>query len=157
MHRARGEGRTYRLITDIHTFKATGDETNGAFAVTEITAQPDFGPPPHTHTREDESFYVLEGEFEVSLDNGTPFVVTAGSFVHLPKGVLHTHKATGSGPARVLAIYVPAGVEQFIAEAGQLASESQAPAGLPDMSELQRIIGVAAKYGVTVPAELRAS
>jgi quercetin dioxygenase-like cupin family protein len=151
MHRARGEGQTYRLITDVHTFKATGEETNGAFAVTEIVAQPAFGPPPHTHTREDESFYVLEGEFEVSLNNEKPFVVRAGSFVHLPKGVLHTHKAVGSGPARVLAIYVPSGVERFIAEAGQPASESDAPAGLPDMSELQRIVGIAAKYGVTVP------
>jgi quercetin dioxygenase-like cupin family protein len=152
MQRVRGEGQTYRLITDIHTIKATGDETNGAFAVTEITARPEFGPPPHTHTREDESFYVVEGDLECSLDNGTPFVVRAGTFVYLPKGVLHTHKAVGTGPARVIAMYVPSGVERFIAEAGQPTSETDPPAAIPDMSDLQRIVAIAATYGITVPA-----
>jgi len=158
MHRARGEGQSYQLVADVLTLKATADETNGAFTVAEVIAQPQLGPPPHTHEREDESFYVIEGEFECSLDNGTPFVVKAGSFVHLPKGVLHTHKAVGSVPARALALYVPAGVERFIAAAGTPTTEGAALAPLPDMNELQRIIGIAATYGITVPPEvLRAS
>ena len=60
-HVERGEGRSFWLLRDRHTFKVTGDETNGAFTVAELTADAELGPPPHVHLHADESFYVLEG------------------------------------------------------------------------------------------------
>src|SRR5205814_10309474 len=55
---------------------------------------PELGPPPHIHRHHDESFYVLDGTFEFSLA-GRAFTAGPGSFVHLPKGVVHTHRAGG--------------------------------------------------------------
>jgi quercetin dioxygenase-like cupin family protein len=144
------EGRSFWLATDLHVLKAVGEDTAGAFALSELTAQPEFGPPPHVHRREDESYYVLEGEFQF-LDGGRTFTAGAGSFVHLPKGRLHTHLAAGDAPARALVLVTPAGAEKFIEEAGHPATKDSPPPPPPEMPELERIVAVAQRYGIEVP------
>ncbi len=145
-----GGGRSLWLTTDLYTFKAVGEDTNGAFALSELTAQPEFGPPPHIHHREDESYYVLEGEFEF-LDNGRTFTAGAGTFVYLPKGRLHMHRATGNRPARALVLVTPAGLEKFIEEVGEPAIEGSSPPPPPELPEVERIVAIAQKYGIEVP------
>jgi mannose-6-phosphate isomerase-like protein (cupin superfamily) len=83
----KGEGRSIWLLGDLYTFKVTGE----ALSVTELTAFPQNGPPPHIHQREDESFWVLDGEFSVLLGERT-LTAGQGAFVHIPKGTLHTYK-----------------------------------------------------------------
>ena len=143
-------GRSFWLTTDLHTFKAVGEDTGGAFALSELTARPEFGPPPHIHHREDESYYIMEGEFEF-MDDGRAFTASAGSFVHLLKGRLHTHRATGDAPARALVLMTPAGVEKFIQEAGEPATDTSSVPPPPEMPELQRIVEIAQGYGIEVP------
>lgn len=58
-----GEGESLWVLGDLYTFKATGKQTNGDYIVIEQIIQPQNGPPPHIHHREDEAFYVLEGRF----------------------------------------------------------------------------------------------
>ena len=152
VHRRRGEGKSFWLITDLITFKAVGEDTNGAFTVTEVSAGPDIGPPPHIHRHADECFHILEGTFEFSLA-GEAFTAAAGSFVYLPKGVIHTHKAGGAGPARALVTQVPSGVEHFIQEAGTPATDPSARPGPPTASDLERVLSAAEKYGIDVPRE----
>lgn len=144
------EGRSFWLTTDLLTIKVGGEDTSGTFALAEVTAQPEFGPPPHIHRREDESYYVLEGEFEF-MDDGRTFTAGAGSFVHLPKGRLHTHRATGNAPARALVLMTPAGGEGFIEEAGEPATDKSAVPPVPEMEEIGRIVGIAGRYGIEVP------
>jgi len=144
------EGSSFWLGTDLQTFKVVGQDTNGAFALSELTAQPEFGPPPHIHHREDESFYILEGEFEF-LDNDRTFTAGAGSFVYLPKDRVHMHRAAGGRPARALVLVSPAGIEKFIEEAGEPATDVSSPPPPPELPELERIVAVAQKYGVEVP------
>lgn len=67
LHLGSGGGKAMWLLTDLHTLKLTGADTNGAFTLSELLAGPEIGPPPHIHHREDESFYVLEGAFDFSL------------------------------------------------------------------------------------------
>jgi quercetin dioxygenase-like cupin family protein len=143
-------GRSFWLATDLQTFKAVGAETGGAFALSELTAHPQFGPPPHIHHREDESYYVLEGEFEF-VDDGRAFTAGPGSFVFLPKGRLHIHRAVGDSPARALVLVTPAGVEKFIEEAGEPATDTSSVPPVPEMPELGRIVEIAQKYGIEVP------
>lgn len=150
IHLGRGQGKSFWLLTDLHTFKAVGAETNGAFTVAELTAGPELGPPPHIHRNADESFYILEGTFEFSLA-GRAFTAGPGSFVYLPKGVVHTHRAGGGAPARALVIQSPAGVERFIEEAGKPATDTSARPSPPEMPELARIVGIAQKHGIDVP------
>jgi quercetin dioxygenase-like cupin family protein len=150
IHLGSGEGKSFWLLTDLHTFKVVGDDTNGAFTVAELTAGPELGPPPHIHRNNDESFYILEGTFEFSLA-GQAFTARAGAFVHLPKGVLHTHRAGGGALARALVIQSPAGVERFIEEAGTPATDPTVRPVPPPLSELERIVAIAHKHGIEVP------
>lgn len=149
MHLAPHEGKSFWLLTDRFTFKVVGADTKGAFAMSEVTANPGFGPPPHTHQREDEAFYILEGLFEISYE-GRTLTARPGSLVYLPKGRPHQHQAVGTAPARVLAWYTPAGVERFIEEAGKPAPDPSATPPPPEPAELERIVAIAARYGITV-------
>ncbi len=149
-HVSAGGGKAVWLATDLYTAKAVGDDTNGAFSLFEVTAPPQSGPPPHIHHREDESYYVLEGEFEF-LDNGRSLVVGAGSFVHLPKGRLHMHKNWGNTPAKALVYFTPAGLEDFFEEAGVAVTEATSLPPPPDPATIERIVEIAQKYGVEVP------
>ncbi len=56
-HVSPSEGTSFWLTTDLYAFKAVDEDTNGTFALSELTAQPEFGPPPHIHHREDEIRY----------------------------------------------------------------------------------------------------
>src|SRR4051812_36649420 len=58
-----GEGRGHWLVQELLTPLVTGEQTDGAFSITMGISQPGGGPLPHVHHREDELFYVIEGEF----------------------------------------------------------------------------------------------
>ena len=150
VHRGPGEGKSFWLLTDLHTFKVVGEDTGGAFTVAELTAGPELGPPPHIHRNADESFYILEGTFDFSLA-GQAFSAGAGAFVYLPKGVVHTHRAGAGAPAKAVVIQSPAGVERFIAEAGKPATDPSVRPAPPEMSEFGRIVAIAQKHGIDVP------
>ena len=55
------EGRRIGIVGDVYRFLATGEETDGKYATFEAIVPPGSGPPPHVHSREEESFLVLEG------------------------------------------------------------------------------------------------
>ena len=150
MHKGQGEGTSYWLLRDRHTFKAVGDDTGGRFVAAELSADAELGPPPHIHRNADESFYILEGTFDFSLA-GQQFSAGPGAFVYLPKGVVHTHKAGGGKPARAIVIQSPAGVEKFIAEAGKPVTDPSARPAPPELPELQKIVAIAQKHGIDVP------
>jgi len=146
----KGEGRSFWLLRDLHTFKITGDETGGAMTVAELVADPELAPPPHVHLRADESFYVLEGTFDFMLA-GRRFTAGPGAFVHLPRGVVHQHGAGCGAPARALVIQSPSGVEAFIAEAGQPCTSATASPSSPTPDDFVRIVAIARTHGIEVP------
>ena len=86
------------------------------------------------------------------MDDGHAFTAGPGSFVYLPKGRLHIHRAAGDNPARALVLVTPAGVEKFIEEAGEPATDTSAVPPVSEMPELGRIVGIAQKYGIEVPS-----
>jgi len=60
-----GQGISYWFDRDLYTFKAVGEDTGEAYALCEVVVAPQGGgTPPHRHSRENESFYVQEGELE---------------------------------------------------------------------------------------------
>src|SRR5215475_11034088 len=74
-----GQGRTIAIVGDVYRFLATGEETNGTYAIWESIVPPGGGPPPHVHSREEEGFYVLEGEILFTV-NGERVVAAVGTF-----------------------------------------------------------------------------
>ena len=61
------EGRTIAIVGDVYRFLVTGDDTNGKYAIWEAIVPPGGGPPPHVHSREEEGFYILEGEITLQV------------------------------------------------------------------------------------------
>jgi quercetin dioxygenase-like cupin family protein len=108
-----GEGERIRnpLGGDI-THIVRGEQSNGALAALEGVNSPGEGPPLHVHTREDETVYVVEGEFRWKL--GDQLSVTGpGSFVFIPRGLPHTWQVIGDQEGRALITFAPAGMEGF--------------------------------------------
>ena len=77
-----GEGRTIAVVGDVYRFLATGEETNGKYALWEAIVPPGGGPPPHVHSREEESFYVLEGEIMLQIGAGASWRRRESSSIH---------------------------------------------------------------------------
>ncbi|MEH1807031.1 cupin domain-containing protein [Nostoc sp.] len=150
------EGTSYWFAQDLYTFKAVGEETGQAYALCEVVIAPQGGgAPPHRHSRENESFYIQEGELEFNLD-GQIIIATPGTFLHSPKGQLHQFTNKTSLPAKILVWVTPAGFEKFIAEAGKPANQV---ISVPPLSpaDLEKILATAPKYGIEIippPAEL---
>jgi quercetin dioxygenase-like cupin family protein len=94
------------------TFKVRGEQTGGALTAFENIIAPGDGPPLHTHAGEDEAWYVLAGELRFQLGDDRA-VVTAGSFVFVPRGTPHCFVNAGSEPARILVLFTPSGMEAF--------------------------------------------
>ena len=85
-------------------------DTNGAFLLVEATLAPGTEPPPHVHTREDELFYVLQGEFDIYVGE-KGFNLKAGECVFMPRFKPHAF-VIRSHRLRVLALFTPAGLEE---------------------------------------------
>jgi len=133
---------------------ADADSTGGRFGLAESIAPAGHQPPPHVPHREDEGFYVLEGEITLWVGD-EQHVLRAGESVLATRGVPHTVRV-GDRDARWLVTSTPAGFEAFVRAVGS----TEPGAALPDPSELAR---VAAEHGIDIlgppgmlPAQLEA-
>ncbi len=94
------------LVTNL----AEKNDTNGAFCLVESTLASGNEPPPHVHTREDELFYVLDGEFDVYVGEEA-FKVETGECIFLPKFKPHAF-VIRSPRLRLLTLFTPGGIER---------------------------------------------
>jgi quercetin dioxygenase-like cupin family protein len=134
-----GAGPRHFVLGDLVTIKVHGRDTGGVFSQIETTCGPHIGPPPHIHHREDETFFVIEGEFEF-VCGGERTTGGPGTVARLPRGVPHRFANIGDTNGRVLVTITPAGFEDFLAEVGALSPEEQNK--LPQLGEL------AGRYGL---------
>ena len=92
--------------------KLAGEQSAGDYAVVEWHLQAGDEPPIHTHTREDETLYILEGEITAFVGDQR-IDVEAGSYAALPKNLPHGLTVKGES-VRLLTILEPAGFEYFL-------------------------------------------
>ena len=154
-HVPAGTGPAYCGPGDRITFLITGAETGGAFFMAEVSVVPGGGPPPHIHSREDESFYIQQGTLAAQVGDKA-LNVSAGDFVHMPRGVVHSFKNVGQETAKLLLVVTPAGLENFFAETFFPAAD------IADIAEIgpaviARAMKNAPKYGLELllPAGVR--
>ena len=147
-----GEGtRSLWVLGELVTHKIPSYRTGGAYALFEATTPPRSGPPPHVQHREDESIYVLEGEYEFLVESRT-LLVSAGSLIYVPKGTLHAHKNVGDGSGKMLVTQTPGGLyEQFFEEVSKPADGEVGPLVFENQPDVGRIVKFAAKYGIEIP------
>ena len=128
------------------TFLATGEDTQGQFALMEQTARKGNVPPRHVHHREDESFYVIEGEMTFSVGDRT-IKATPGTMVFAPRDIPHSF-SIDSEQVRILVQVTPAGAEGFF-KACSVPAPSMTlppPAEVP-YSDIQKMMALAPEYG----------
>ena len=116
-----------------------GRSTRDAYSLFEYTipAQTS-GPPPHLHTREDESFICLAGRLDVTL-GGEEFVLNHGDYLFLPRNVVHTFRNSYAEESRIVSVVSPAGLEAYYQALGEL------PPGPKDIAVLR---GIMAEFGI---------
>ncbi len=135
------------FIDNLAYVHVDGEESGGAFSLCEIVAAHGDMPPLHVHHRDDETFYVLEGEVRLFF-GCSEIVLPAGQAALAPREVPHTYRVESDG-ARFLVVNAPAGFEQFLRGAGEPAPIAELPApGRPlDPAELAR---AAAEHGIEI-------
>jgi quercetin dioxygenase-like cupin family protein len=107
------------------TFFLDGEHTGGRVTVLEHPFIPKgLAAPMHTHTREDEYSYILEGEFGFQLGESVVYA-RPGDLVFKPRHVPHTFWNNTDKPARLLEIITPSGFERFFRELAELLASGQ--------------------------------
>ena len=143
LHRPAGSGRMYWGPGDLYTFLVTGEETGGAYFAMEALVPPGGGPPPHIHTNEDETFYVLEGDVTFRLGD-EQVSAGPGDFVHVPRGTVHNFHNGAQTSARIILTFTPSGIERFFEETLQRAYD-------PTLDPPESVEAVAARYAEAAP------
>jgi quercetin dioxygenase-like cupin family protein len=135
---------------DLFTFLAEGRDTGGQFTIIQFAPKRGLEPPPHTHTNEDEAYYVLAGELTFRVGE-QEIEAQAGSFIFLPRGVQHVWRIH-TPEARLLMMFTPAGLENFFKQlADPVVGDDlhNAPQTRPDMARMRTL---ADQYGLIFPA-----
>ena len=125
--------------------KVRDGDTGGAYSILDnVIPAGSPGPLPHLHRDHEETFYVLEGELTVRA--GTRKITApAGSFVVIPRGVVHQPSNPGTEPTRVLLIFSPGGMDHFFEEAAEGRMPLQAVPTDPAVQE--KLTAFTRKYG----------
>lgn len=143
------EGRTFAVVGDVYRFMATSEDTNGKYAMWEAIVPPGGGPPPHVHSREEESFYILEGEITFQI-GGERVVAAAGMFANMPVGTPHSFKNESNQPAKMIISIAPAGLEEMFFEFGVPLPEGSTSALPPTKDEIEKLLAIAQNYGIEI-------
>lgn len=132
------------------TFLATGEETGGRFSLVEEVGRKGQSaePPMHVQTREEESFYVIDGQMRFFVGDEV-IDAPAGTFVVLPRGVPHRFEIV-SDDVRMLNLCTPAGFEGMFRDLSEPAQAMTLPPTPDSPPDVDRLIQTAARYGVEI-------
>jgi mannose-6-phosphate isomerase-like protein (cupin superfamily) len=107
-----GSGKVVGVLGDRSVFKVLPEETGGAYALLEQQIPAGHGPPLHVHRHETEIFYILEGDFEITIgDQRLP--APPGTTLVGPRDVQHTFRNVGQTEGRLLLTVIPGRFAQF--------------------------------------------
>jgi len=146
-----GEGDARWWLGSLAIIKATGKETDGRYTLVDVREPEDAFAPLHVHHREDEAFWILEGEFTFEIGADT-IKATPGSFVFGPRGVPHRY-TVDKGPARLLYVLSPAGFEELIYATSEPAKQLSLPPAQttpPDPAEFELFLMAARQCGCEI-------
>lgn len=145
----RSQTNSYWYLGHLVSLLVSSEQTNGNYSILQATERRGLEPPPHTHTREDETFLVLDGEIEYTVGSER-YAAKAGDVVFLPKNLQHSFRIL-TKTAETLILLTPGGFERYFVEM----SEAAATLDLPPLPEVQpdisKLIATASKYGIKFP------
>ena len=142
------DGLCLSVVGDTYRILAAGKDTGGEFATIDMLIPPGGGPGLHAHPGFQETFYVIDGEIEVTSEEGV-YIARKGAYVVIPKGgIVHAFKNKTSDVAHLLCVVVPSGLEEMFMEIGKpVAPNTFLPTPQMDNEMLKKMLKVAEKYG----------
>ena len=133
-----GRGERMKVRGGWLSFLAVGEQTGGAYGLIETANDPSTGVPLHVHEREDETWFVLEGEYTFEV-GGQTFRAGPGDYVFGPRHVPHSYANRTEALARALIMVTPAGFEGFWRESANLTGDAAAHKALGEKSGVRQL------------------
>ena len=123
-------------------------DTGGTFGLAVVAVDPDGGVSPHVHSREDETFYILEGRFAVMV-GGREIDAGPGDTIFAPRNVPHTWRCVSERGGKLLVMLTPAAnFEAFAIEMAQRRSDPQGD--MSDPAKRAEFMALCERYGITM-------
>jgi len=135
---------------DAATIMADTANTNGSLTVIELLIAPKKGPALHTHLREDELWYVIEGDFRFKAGD-TMLRASTGGMAFGPRGTPHAFQNIGDVSGRLLVITTPSGLERFFEQSAELLPGPVDPERLAAVGRANWVEFVGPPVGVSDP------
>ncbi|OLP15787.1 hypothetical protein BST81_24550 [Leptolyngbya sp. 'hensonii'] len=135
----REEGQRVQVLSDRVCIKLKSAHSFNSMTVATVDVPPNGYVPPHTHTKEEESFYMLEGSMVMYL-NGEEFTIEPGDFVHVPAKTPHGYKNNSNQAVKFLAWTIGGAIDEFFIEMSDKVRD------LPD--DLSKISAILEKHGI---------
>ena len=125
----------------------SGVDTGGAYCLLEVSLAPGMSVPRHTHTREDEAYFVFAGELEVTVGEKT-FVLRPGDALLAPRDIPHQLRNSGDITNHYLLVFSPSGFEEFIMATAVPAPDNAVAPTEPPAVAIQNVHRLATDYGI---------
>lgn len=125
----------------------SGIDTGGAYCLLEVSLAPGMPVPRHTHTREDEAYFVLAGELAVTVGEKT-FVLRPGDTLLAPRDIPHQLRNSGNTTNHYLLVFSPSGFEEFITATAVPAPDNAVAPTKPPAVAVRNVHELAADYGI---------
>jgi quercetin dioxygenase-like cupin family protein len=130
----------------------SGADTGGAYCLLEVGLAPGMGMPRHTHTREDEAYFVLAGELEVIIADEA-FILRPGDCLMAPRDIPHQLRNSGNVENHYLLVFSPLGFEEFLRLTAVPASDNAAAPTKPPAIPVQNVHELATGFGILFDAD----
>src|SRR5262245_969205 len=143
----RPKAKRYYFDVGIGSACLSGAETGGAYCLLEIALAPGMMVPRHTHTREDETYYVLTGELEVIVGDEAS-ILRPGDSLTAPRNIPHQLRNSGNVENHYLIMFSPAGFEGFLRATAIPAPDNAVAPTEPPAVAVRNVHELAADYGI---------
>jgi quercetin dioxygenase-like cupin family protein len=143
-----GEGEARWWFGGLAEIKATAADTGGQMTLVEVTEHPGAEAPLHVHYRDDEGFWILEGEVTFEVGDQT-IEAHAGDYVFGPRGIPHRF-TVGERGCRMLFIMLPGGFEDLVRATSEPAPSRTLPPPSerePSPEEMEQIKAIVKEKG----------
>ena len=141
-----GEGEARWWFAGLAEIKATAADTGGQMTIVEVTEPPGAEAPLHVHHREDEGFWILDGDVTIEVGD-TTIEAHEGDFAFGPRDIPHRY-TVGAAGCRMLFIMTPGGIENLIIATSEPASSRTLPPPLEEEPDWESLAVTAHAYGI---------
>ena len=137
----------YYFDVGIGSICLSGPDTGGAYCLLEVGLAPGMSVPRHTHTREDEAYFVLAGELEVTVGEEV-FILRSGDCLMAPRDIPHQLRNPGGAENHYLLVFSPPGFEEFLRLTAVPAPDNAAAPTKPPAISVQNVHELAIDFGI---------